>query len=163
MKTVNIVFYGIGGQGVLTASELCANAAIAAGLHVKKSEVHGMAQRGGSVESHLRFGTEVLSPLVPEGTADFIVCFSRSEHKRLSHFLAPNGTDLIDVLDIAKEELGGDNSRCLNTFLTGALSAHISAIDEQHWIESIKTTFKGKKTQENIDIFLSGRSKGGQR
>ena len=160
MKTVNIVFYGIGGQGVLTASELCANAALASGLHVKKSEVHGMAQRGGSVESHLRFGKEVLSPLVPEGTADFLVCFSKSEHARLKHFLASGGRDLMGALDAAEAELGAD-SRFVNTFLAGALSAGIPEIAEECWIEAIKTTFGGKKTQENIDIFLKGRSKGG--
>ena len=79
-KTYNILFCGIGGQGVLKASEVCGLAAIYDGYNAKKSEVHGMSQRGGSVESHLRFGSEVYSPLIPEGSADFLVSFFKDEH-----------------------------------------------------------------------------------
>ena len=64
--TTTILFYGIGGQGVLAAAEICARAALIEGHDVKKTEVHGMAQRGGSVESFVRFGTKVLSPLPPD-------------------------------------------------------------------------------------------------
>jgi len=74
-QAFSITFGGVGGQGILKASEICGWAAMYAGYHVKKSEVHGMAQRGGSVESHLRFGKKVYSPLIPAGSADFLVCF----------------------------------------------------------------------------------------
>ena len=74
-RTVNILFCGTGGQGVLKAAEVCGWAAMFAGLHAKKSEVHGMAQRGGSVESHLRFGKKVFSPLIPKGRVD-VLCRS---------------------------------------------------------------------------------------
>ena len=71
----NILFTGVGGQGILLASELTAYAQLAAGFDVKKSEVHGMAQRGGSVEAHLRYGEKVYSPLIEPGKADIQVAF----------------------------------------------------------------------------------------
>ena len=74
MRTTNILFYGIGGQGVLSAAEVCALAALNDGYHVKKSEVKGMAQRGGSVESYVRFGEHVISPLPEQGQVDILVC-----------------------------------------------------------------------------------------
>ncbi|MHC4773076.1 MAG: 2-oxoacid:acceptor oxidoreductase family protein, partial [Planctomycetota bacterium] len=67
----NVTFGGIGGQGIIKASELVGWAAMYEGYHVKKSEVHGMSQRGGSVESHVRFGKKIYSPLVSPGGADF--------------------------------------------------------------------------------------------
>ena len=76
-RVYSITFGGIGGQGILKASEICSWAALYAGYHVKKSEVHGMSQRGGSVESHVRFGKRVYSPLVPAGGADVLVCFHK--------------------------------------------------------------------------------------
>jgi len=78
----SVLLAGVGGQGVLLASEVLAEAAALAGNDVKKSEVHGMAQRGGSVVSHLRFGREVFSPLIPRGGADFLVSFERLETLR---------------------------------------------------------------------------------
>jgi indolepyruvate ferredoxin oxidoreductase beta subunit len=68
-----VVIAGLGGQGVLKASDILADAAFSAGLDVKKSEIHGMSQRGGSVSSDVRFGERVFSPMVPEGEADFLV------------------------------------------------------------------------------------------
>ena len=75
MKTVNILICGVGGQGVLLAGDIIAETAIAAGCDAKKSEVHGMAQRGGSVVSHVRYGDKVNSPLIREGEADAILSF----------------------------------------------------------------------------------------
>src|SRR5512143_3007592 len=95
-KTYNITFGGTGGQGILKAAEICGWAAMLAGYHVKKSEVHGMAQRGGSVESHVRFGKKVFSPIVQEGTADVLLCFHPEEHDRLKAFLKPDGRDLAE-------------------------------------------------------------------
>ena len=78
----NIHFCGVGGQGILLASEITAYALLAAGLDVKKSEVHGMAQRGGSVEAHLRYGTKVYSPLIEPGTVDIQLAFEMMEAVR---------------------------------------------------------------------------------
>ena len=68
-KTVNVVIAGLGGQGVITASDILSEAAFRSGFEVKKSEIHGMSQRGGSVSSDVRFGEAVLSPMVPAGEA----------------------------------------------------------------------------------------------
>ena len=96
MDTINILFCGTGGQGILTAAEIVGLAAMYDGHHVKKSEVHGMAQRGGSVESHLRFGKEVFSPIIEAGKVDFLLSFDKGEHDRMVSMLKQDGTDLFD-------------------------------------------------------------------
>lgn len=87
--TTNILVVGIGGQGVMTASEILSEAAISQGFDVKKTEVAGMSQRGGVVSSHVRFGTQVLSPEIPPGEADILVGFEAAEAMRWSHWLRP--------------------------------------------------------------------------
>ena len=87
----NIVIAGLGGQGVLTASDIIAEAALGAGFDVKKSEIHGMSQRGGSVTSDVRFGIEVLSPMVPPGEADFLLVLSPDEVEHNRWQLRPGG------------------------------------------------------------------------
>jgi len=96
-KTVNIALVGVGGQGILLASEVISRAAMLAGSDVKKSEVHGMAQRGGSVVSQVRIGEKVYSPLIPEGETDFLVSFELLESLRYADTLAPKGTALINT------------------------------------------------------------------
>lgn len=81
-KTGNILLCGVGGQGILLASEIASSALIKAGFDVKKSEVHGMAQRGGSVVAHLRYGKKVYSPLIECGSADIAVSFELLESLR---------------------------------------------------------------------------------
>jgi indolepyruvate ferredoxin oxidoreductase, beta subunit len=81
-QTRNILLCGVGGQGILLASELISSALMKAGFDVKQSEVHGMAQRGGSVISHIRFGEKVYSPLIETGTADFAASFELLESLR---------------------------------------------------------------------------------
>ena len=78
----NILFCGVGGQGILLASEVTAYSLLAAGKDVRKSEVHGMAQRGGSVTAHLRYGGKVYSPLISPGEADIVVAFEMLEAVR---------------------------------------------------------------------------------
>lgn len=86
---------GVGGQGVLLAGEVLARAALQAGFDVKKSEVHGMAQRGGVVVSHVRYGEKVHSPLIPRGVADVLLAFEELEALRWHHYLKPDGTLLV--------------------------------------------------------------------
>ncbi len=93
----NILVVGIGGQGVMTATEILAEAAIALGHDVKKTEVAGMAQRGGVVSSHLRFGPRVLSPQIMPGTADLLVAFEAAEGMRWCHMLRPGGLVLMNT------------------------------------------------------------------
>ncbi len=86
-KSGNILFCGVGGQGILLASELTAEALLAQGHDVKKSEVHGMAQRGGSVEAHLRYGEKVYSPLIEPGGVDILLAFEIMEALRYLPYL----------------------------------------------------------------------------
>jgi indolepyruvate ferredoxin oxidoreductase beta subunit len=156
-KTYNITFGGTGGQGILKAAEICGWAAMYAGYHVKKSEVHGMAQRGGSVESHVRFGKKVFSPIVQQGGADILLCFHPEEHDRLKVFLKADGKDLIEYLEKAKAAI--ENPRHLNTFLVGVLSAYLP-IKPDCWQKAIESVFKKKYVEENKGVFLKGREMG---
>jgi indolepyruvate ferredoxin oxidoreductase beta subunit len=91
VNVFNILIGGVGGQGVLLTSKIIAEAALLQGLDVKQSEVHGMAQRGGSVLSQVRFGDKVFSPIVPEGEADLLIGFEPLETARYLHFLKDSG------------------------------------------------------------------------
>ncbi|MDI6747034.1 MAG: indolepyruvate oxidoreductase subunit beta [Rhodocyclaceae bacterium] len=92
----NILVCGIGGQGVMTATEILAEAAIAEGHDAKKTEVAGMAQRGGVVTSHLRFGPKVLSPQIAPGTVQVLLGFEAAESLRWSAYLRPDGLALVN-------------------------------------------------------------------
>jgi indolepyruvate ferredoxin oxidoreductase beta subunit len=96
-ENTNILVVGIGGQGVMTATEILAEAAIAFGHDAKKTEVAGMAQRGGVVSSHLRFGKKVLSPQITPGTADVLLGFESAETMRWQHMLRPDGITLMNT------------------------------------------------------------------
>jgi len=78
-KTTSVLMAGVGGQGIILASDILSEVMLDAGYDVKKSEIHGMAQRGGSVSSHIRFGKKVYSPTIPKGSADFLICFEKLE------------------------------------------------------------------------------------
>jgi indolepyruvate ferredoxin oxidoreductase beta subunit len=93
---MNVLISGVGGQGVLLFSDILAQLALASGLDVKKSEVHGMAQRGGSVTSHVRYAPAVRSPLIEERCADLLVAFEALEALRYLHWLAPTGRLVYD-------------------------------------------------------------------
>lgn len=92
----NILVSGIGGQGVMTAAEILAEAAIEQGFDVKKTEVAGMAQRGGVVTSHIRFGKKVLSPSIAEGQTDIMLSFEVAEALRWEHWLKEDGVILVN-------------------------------------------------------------------
>ncbi|MES9843512.1 MAG: indolepyruvate oxidoreductase subunit beta [Candidatus Sedimenticola sp. PURPLELP] len=94
--TTNILVSGIGGQGVMTAAEILSQTALAQGYDVKKTEVAGMAQRGGVVTSHVRFGKRVLSPAIPPGEADILVGFEPAEALRWCTQLRPNGVAMVN-------------------------------------------------------------------
>jgi indolepyruvate ferredoxin oxidoreductase beta subunit len=94
--TTNVLIVGVGGQGVLLASEMLCEVAKVLGLDTKKSEVHGMSQRGGVVTSHVRFGKKVYSPLIAEGEADVILAFEIAEGLRWVHYLRPGGTVIVN-------------------------------------------------------------------
>ena len=93
----NILIVGVGGQGVILASELLCETAMSAGYDVKKSEVHGMSQRGGVVSSHIRFGSKVYSPLIPAGASDAVLAFEAAEGLRWAGHVAENGVLLVNT------------------------------------------------------------------
>ena len=92
MAVTNVVIAGVGGQGVILSSELLALAALADGRDVKQGEFHGVAQRGGAVFSHIRFGDRVHSPMTPRGKVDYLLALEKLEALRYAHFVKPEGT-----------------------------------------------------------------------
>lgn len=96
MSTVNVSLVGVGGQGIILTADILAKTAAIAGLDVKKSEIHGMAQRGGSVSSQVRFGESVSSPVIQHGTTDILVCFDKLEALRSAPLLAEGGKALVN-------------------------------------------------------------------
>jgi len=99
-RVTNILLVGVGGQGILLASEILSETFMLAGYDVKKSEIHGMSQRGGSVVSHVRYGQEVFSPLVPEGEGDILFGFELMETYRYLPLLKKGGAVVVNDLEI---------------------------------------------------------------
>ncbi|MGC8926646.1 MAG: indolepyruvate oxidoreductase subunit beta [Myxococcota bacterium] len=97
-KNMSVVFSGVGGQGVILASDLLAEVALIHGVDVKKAEVHGMAQRGGSVISYVRFGDKVYSPIVEKKSADILCSFEPLEAIRYIDFLKDDGYAIINIV-----------------------------------------------------------------
>jgi indolepyruvate ferredoxin oxidoreductase beta subunit len=100
-RVTNILLVGVGGQGILLASEILSETFMLAGYDVKKSEIHGMSQRGGSVVSHVRYGQEVFSPLVPEGEGDILFGFELMETCRYLPLLKRSGAVVVNDLEIS--------------------------------------------------------------
>jgi indolepyruvate ferredoxin oxidoreductase beta subunit len=153
-KVTNVVFAGIGGQGVLKASDILSEAAFAAGRDVKKAEIHGMSQRGGSVTSDVRFGQDVASPMVPAGEADYLVVLSVSEVEAARPMLREGSGVLISADLIDENQL--PNKRSLNVALLGALSTQLHIADE-HWHAAIRANLPEKVHEANLDAFNMGR------
>jgi indolepyruvate ferredoxin oxidoreductase beta subunit len=149
----NVVLAGLGGQGVIKASDILADAALRAGLDVKKSEVHGMSQRGGSVTSDVRFGEGVLSPMVPRGEADYLVVLAVSEVEVARPLLRPGGVILSPDL-IPDAEL--PNKRSLNVALLGALSGYLD-IPTEAFMDAVKAALPERLHQVNERAFELGR------
>ena len=100
---INFALVGVGGQGTILASDVLAELGLRLGFDVKKAEVHGMSQRGGSVTSHLRWGAQVFSPIIPRGEADVLIAFEKLEAARFVDILKPGGLALVN--DYAIEPL----------------------------------------------------------
>ena len=98
-RLFNVSLVGVGGQGILLTSDVLALAAMHAGLDVKKSEIHGMSQRGGSVISQVRFGAKVHSPIIPDGQSDVLVSFERTEALRWAHLAKPGAKILVNDME----------------------------------------------------------------
>ena len=185
----DIVIVGTGGQGIVLASRMLAAAAFLSGLDVKESEIHGMAQRGGSVIGHIRFGEEVYSPTIPVGRADLILALEELEALRYAHFLRKDGVVLLNrkkilpagldeegypkdveerlkglnfkVFSLNGEELARElgNPRVENTLFLGVLSSWLP-FEESTWEEVIKRSVPSKSLEVNLKAFYKGRELG---
>lgn len=152
-RVVNVVVAGIGGQGVIKASDILADAAFRAGLDVKKAEVHGMSQRGGSVTTDVRFGPRVLSPMIPAGEADFLLVLAPSELEVNRRLLREGGVLIpLDAIDEAKLP----NKRSLNVALLGILARHLD-IPEPHWLAAVRAALPERLHAINEAAFRLGR------
>lgn len=156
-EVTNIVIAGLGGQGVLKASDILAQAVLAAGYDVKKSELHGMSQRGGSVSSDVRFGKQVLSPMVPWGEADYLLVLSTDQVGPNRHCLREGGV-LITPEQIAAAAIA--NKKSINIALLGCLSRHLP-VSEEHWLAAIQANLSEKLVEMNFEVFRLGRGTGG--
>jgi indolepyruvate ferredoxin oxidoreductase beta subunit len=184
-KVTNVFIAGVGGQGILLASEILSEVALSHGLDVKKSEVHGMAQRGGSVVSHVRFGRKVHSPVIAEGEADLLVSFEKMEALRWIHYLAPGGTVVVNDQEIVPSGLEeyppglGDqirarvpdsifvdalrlaeeagHARAVNTVMLGAFSDYLD-FPEDDWKGAIQARVPKRTVEVNLKAFELGRN-----
>ena len=153
-QVTNVVIGGLGGQGVLRSSDILADAALRAGFDVKKSELHGMSQRGGSVSSDVRFGPEVFSPMVPVGEADFLLILTAAQVEPNRHVLREGGKLLLPDLINADKLL---NRKSINVALLGVLSRELP-IGEEHWLGAIRANFPQKLIAANEQAFKLGRT-----
>lgn len=182
----NILLVGVGGQGTILASKILSQALLDAGHDVKMSEVHGMAQRGGSVTTQIRFGKKVYAPIIGKGEADIIVSFEKMEAVRWLEFLKPNGKVVVNDYEIpsapiliGKEKYpegilealtqcadttvlrAGDIAKKLGNMKTMnivLLGALVKAmgIEDLDWIQAIKSNVKEKFIDININAFNEG-------
>ena len=152
-STTNVVIAGLGGQGVLKASGILAAAVFDAGFDVKKSEIHGMSQRGGSVTSDVRFGRQVFSPMVPPGQTDYLVVLASSQIEVTRALLKSEGV-LIEPSMIDEKKLA--NRRSLNVALLGVLARHLGLADSL-WHTAIKAALPETIHEVNLQAFTLGR------
>jgi indolepyruvate ferredoxin oxidoreductase, beta subunit len=165
-KVTNIVLAGIGGQGVIRASDILADVLFNAGYDVKQSEIHGMSQRGGSVSSDVRFGEKVFSPMVPDNEADFLMILEETQEENNLYRMRPDGVKLtpasvlpegvenIQALD--KHDETPLSSRNFNVALLGVLSSYLDIAPEA-WEEAIRANLPAKVHAQNIEVFHLGR------
>ena len=153
-NVTNVVLAGLGGQGVIKASDILADAVFRCGMDVKKAEIHGMSQRGGSVTSDVRFGAVVFSPMVPMGAADYLLVLAADQVENNKPNLKQGGILITpDMVDAGKLE----SARSLNIALLGVLSAHL-AIPLEKWKDAIAAALPEKVLEMNLRAFELGRS-----
>ena len=152
MKTINVSLVGVGGQGILLTADLLAKTAALSGMDVKKSEIHGMAQRGGSVISSVRFGTEVHSPIIPEGQSDVLVAFDRLEALRWAHFLAKDGKILLNNVDLVPVTVSSGLQQPVTDFETRLAKAFPDAL----MVDALAIAEKDVGNARTMNMVLAG-------
>ena len=183
---MNIMVVGVGGQGTLLTSRIIGKTALACGYDVKLSEVHGMAQRGGSVVTFVRFGEKVYEPVCEEGTVDVLISFECLEAERYAHFLKPDGVLVVNdakiapmtvVIGAAKypekiiERLSREHTVCsidggkialelgnskVLNSVVLGLAAKHIGFTESEWIEVLRATVPPKTVDINTEAFKRG-------
>jgi indolepyruvate ferredoxin oxidoreductase beta subunit len=148
-----VIVAGLGGQGVIKASDILADAAFRGGLDVKKAEIHGMSQRGGSVTSDVRFGAKVHSPMIPAGEADYLLVLAPSEIAVTRPLLRSGGL-LIPPDAIPEARL--PNRRSLNVALLGALARNLD-LPEAHWLAAVRAALPERLHAVNEAAFRLGQ------
>ncbi len=157
MRKRDFLLVGVGGQGTLLASDIIADTGRRAGYDVKQSEVHGMAQRGGSVTSHVRWAEQVFSPIIGRGEADLLLAFEKLEAVRCAGMLCPGGTILVNDHAIAPVSVSTGSE----TYPTdeqirralGAISPHV------HWLPGISLALQVGNVRASNVVLLGALSR----
>lgn len=153
-KITNIRIAGLGGMGVLKASLILSELLFEEGYDVKKAEVHGMSQRGGSISSDVRFGKKVQSPMIREKQIDFLLSLEPEWSDTHIQSLAPNGIRISpEDFDVSKLK----SAKAVNVAALGVLSKHLD-IEEQKWLDILKKFFPEKLHEANEEAFKLGRN-----
>lgn len=134
-QPVNFLLAGVGGQGTILASDILAEIGLRLGYDVKKAEIHGMSQRGGSVVSNLRWAPEVFSPIVPRGTADVLIAFEKLEAARFADYLRKGGVALVNDYSIPPVTVSSGTSIYPSDELIRESLDMLA--DEQHWVNGL--------------------------
>ena len=154
MNTTNIIVAGLGGQGVLKVTDILAEVLFRAGYDVKKSEVHGMSQRGGSVSSEVRFGENVASPMVPAGECDLLAVLDISQLEVVLGNVRKDGA-VVTPDDVPTDKLA--HPKALNTMILGAMAAKLPQVkDEALWLQVVGEAFPEKLRDLNVEMFKVG-------
>ncbi|MGI6098168.1 MAG: pyruvate ferredoxin oxidoreductase [Lentisphaerae bacterium] len=154
MKTFNIVIAGLGGQGIVKASDILADAAFRSGHDVKKAEVHGMSQRGGSVNTDIRYGEQVMSPMVPDGAADILLVMDASQIENNRYRLKPGGK-LLTSDCLGSIEHGAPRTAAVA--MLGVLSTSLD-LGVPAWHAAIRAALPEQHHAANITAFDAGRA-----
>ena len=151
MRTVNVSLVGVGGQGIILTADLLAKAAALAGCDVKKSEIHGMAQRGGSVSSQVRFGDAVASPIVQAGKTDILVAFDKLEAVRSAGLLAPDGVAIVNDLYLTPVTVSSGQQADV-----ADLDARVGAIPGVRLVDALKIATDGAGNARTMNMAMAG-------
>ncbi len=154
-KITNIRLAGLGGMGVLKAALVLSEILFELGYDVKKAEVHGMSQRGGSISSDIRFGKKVFSPMIPKGKIDILL----SMMPEWSDVYIPEvveGGLVIKPEDFDVSKLA--SAKAVNVAMLGVLSRHLTDIPLEKWLGALKKFFPEKLWKANEDAFMLGRN-----
>ena len=153
-QTINIRIAGLGGMGILKSSQVLADVLFRSGYDVKKAEVHGMSQRGGSVASDIRFGDRILSPMIPDGEIDYLLILAPAEVALHQPALRPGGV-LINAA--AFDQVALPNRKSLNIAMLGTLSRYLD-LPVEVWTRTIMETFPENLHAANVASFNTGRA-----